>query len=164
MTLGGQPDTVADFAEGVADRWDDADPALATVAKPESCGGGRALIGHRLERKFAVDRLDDVAAGDDALHRPDAIGIEWHELDEADFIALATREAGEVDDLVVVAAAHHDHVELDRAESGRTSGRQAAQHALERIAAGQILEAIRVERVQADVEALEPRRLEGLRF
>src|SRR3989440_11464867 len=119
MTLGGQPDAVAHFAEGVADRRDDADPTLATVAKPESRGRGRALIGHRLERKFAVDRLDDVAAGDDALHRPDAIGIEWHELDEADFIALATREAGEVDDLVVVAPGHHDHGEVCRGASGR---------------------------------------------
>src|SRR5437867_7186838 len=117
MTLGGQPDTVTHFAEGVADRRDDADPALATIAKPESRGGGRTLIGHRLERKLAVDRLDDVAAGDDAVHGPDAVGIEWHELDEADLIALATGEAGEVDDLVVVAAAHHDHVELDGAEA-----------------------------------------------
>src|SRR6266480_791999 len=140
MTLGGQPDTVTHFAEGVADRRDDADPALATIAKPESRGGGRALIGHRLELKFAVDRLDDVAAGDDALHRPDAVGIEWHELDKADFIAFATREACEVDDLIVVAATHHDHIELDRAESGRTRGRQAAQHPVERIAAGEILE------------------------
>src|SRR2546430_13239999 len=98
MTLRGQPDAVAHFAEGVADRRDDADPALATVAKPESCSRGRALIGHRLERKFAVDRLDDVAAGDDAFHRPDPVGIERHELDKAGFIALPTPEAREVHD------------------------------------------------------------------
>src|SRR3989454_10190550 len=105
VPLGCQPDTVANFAEGVADRGDDADPALATVAKPESRGRRWPLIGDRLERELAVDRLDDVAARDDAFHRPDAVGIERHELYEADFIALATREAGEVDNLVVVAAA-----------------------------------------------------------
>src|SRR5467141_5337336 len=116
MTLRRQPDAIAHFAKGVADRGNDADPALAPVAKPESRGGGRALILHRLERKLAVDRLDDVAAGDDALHRPDAVGIERHEFDKANLVALLPRQTREVDDLVVVAAAHHDHVELDRAE------------------------------------------------
>src|SRR5438128_8548191 len=164
VTLGGQPDAVANFAEGVADRGDDPDSTLATVAKPESRGGGRTLIGHRLERKLAVDRLDDVAAGDDAVHGPDAVGIEWHELDEADLIALATGEAGEVDDLVVVAAAHHDHVELDGAEASHAGGCQATEHTIERIAAGEILEAVRVQRIQADVEPLQPGGLEGLRF
>src|SRR5713226_1449936 len=103
MALGRQPDPVADFAKGITDRGDDADPALAAVAESKPAGRRRSLIRDRLEWKLTVDRFDDVAARDHALHRPDAVGIERHELDEADFITLASREPGEVQDLVVVA-------------------------------------------------------------
>src|SRR5260370_42517280 len=128
MTLGRQPDPIANFAKGVANRGNDADPALAAVAKLESRGRGRPRIRDRLERKLAVDRLDDVAARDHAVHRPDAVGIERHELDEADLISLATRALREVQDLVVVAPSHHYPGELDRAEPGIPRRRQAAQH------------------------------------
>src|SRR5260370_38965470 len=164
MTLGGQPDPIANFAKGVTDRGNDADPALAAVAKLESRGWGRPRIRDRLERKLAVDLVDDVAARDHAVHRPDAVGIERHELDEADLVALATRELREVQDLVVVAPSHHDHVELDRAEPGIARRRQAAEHPIERIAAGEVDEPIRVQGIQADVETLEPRRPQRLRL
>src|SRR5438105_15674556 len=100
VALGGEPDAVADLAEGIADGRDNADPALAAIAKLESRGRRRPLIGDRLERKLAVDGLDDVAAGDHGIHRPDAVGVEGHELDEADFISFTTRQLGEVEDLV----------------------------------------------------------------
>src|ERR1700720_4259586 len=154
MPLGGQPDPVANFAEGIADGGDDADAALAAIAKFESRGRRRPLIRNRLERKLPVDGFDDVAARDHGIHRPDAVGVERHELDETDFISLATGETGEVEDLVVVAAAHHHHVELDRAEARVTRGTQSAQHAVERIAPSQILETVRVQRIEADVEPL----------
>src|SRR5438477_14173 len=112
VAFGGEPYPVADLAEGIADGRDDADPALAAIAKLESRGGRRPLIGDRLERKLAVDGFDDVAARDHGIHRPDAVGVEGHELDEADFIPFATRQLGEVEDLVIVAPAHHHHVEL----------------------------------------------------
>src|SRR4030081_1189021 len=90
MPLGGQPDPVTDFAKGVADGGDDTDPALAAVAKFETRRGRGLLIRDGIERKLAVYRLDDVAARDHRIHRPDAVGIERHELDAADFIAPAT--------------------------------------------------------------------------
>src|SRR5260370_6495535 len=157
MTLGGHADSSANFAKGIRDRGNDADPALAAVAKFESRGRGWPRSRDRLERKLAVDRLDDVAARDHAVHRPDAVGIERHELDEADLISLATRELREVQDLVVVAPSHHDNVELDRAEPGIARRRQAAEHPIERIAAGEVDEPIPSPGVPADVETLEPR-------
>src|SRR5258708_28250230 len=94
VALGRQPDSIADFAKSITDRGDDADPTLAAVAKTKPRGGRGPLIGRRLERELAVDRLDDVAAGDDALHRPDAAGIQGHELDATDFTTLPTRQGG----------------------------------------------------------------------
>src|SRR5260370_12552594 len=149
MTLGGHADSSANFAKGIRDRGNDADPALAAVAKFESRGRGWPRIRDRLERKLAVDRLDDVAARDHAVHRPDAVGIERHELDEADLISLATRELREVQDLVVVAPSHHDHIELDRAEPGIARPPQAAEHPIERIPAAAGGEPLQAARVQA---------------
>ena len=131
MPFGGEPDPIANFAEGIADGRDDADAALAAIAKFESGSGRRPLIRHRLERKLTVDGFDDVAARDHGVHRPDAIRVERHELDEADFIPLAAREFGEIDDLVVVAPAHHHHVELDRAEPRGARRGQAPHHPVE---------------------------------
>src|SRR5260370_13829131 len=96
MPFGGKPDPIADFAKGIADRRDDADAALATIAKLESRGRRRPLIRNRLEWKLAADSLDDVPAPDHGIHRPDAVGIERHELDQAHFISLAPRHVREV--------------------------------------------------------------------
>src|ERR1700687_5683196 len=110
MSLGGEPDPIADFAKGVTHRRDDTNPALAAIAKLESRGRRRPLIGDRLQRKFPIDGFDDVAARDYGIHRPDAVGIERHELDEADFISFITREARGGEDLVLVAPAHYHHL------------------------------------------------------
>src|SRR5205823_127015 len=119
MTLGRQANAIADPAESVADRGNHADPARSTVSKPESGRGCGPLIFNGLQCELAVDGLDDLATCYHAVHRPDAVGIERHELDEADLVSLAAGQRGEVQDFVVVAPAHHDHVELDRAEPGR---------------------------------------------
>src|ERR1700686_4156739 len=99
MPLGGQPDAIANFAKGIADGGDDADAPLAAIAKFESRGRRRPLIRDRFERKLPVDGFDDVAARDHGIHRPDAVRVERHELDETDFVSLAARETGEVEDL-----------------------------------------------------------------
>src|ERR1700693_2928990 len=126
MPFGGEPDAIAHFAEGIADGRDNADAALTAIAKFESRGRRRPLIRDRLERKLPVDGFDDVAAGNHRVHLPDAVGVQWHELDEPDFVPLPTRELREVEDLVVVAPAHHHHVELDRAEPRGTRGTKTA--------------------------------------
>src|SRR5437764_2498700 len=155
MAVGRQANAIAHLAEGIADRGDDANPARSTVPKPESRGGCGALILDGLQGELAVDRLDDLATCYHAVHRPDAVGVEWHELDEADLVALAPRQPREVQDFVVVAPAHDDHVELDGAEPGRARRAQTAQHPVERVAPSQVLEAIRVQRIETDVEPLE---------
>src|ERR1700726_3247106 len=125
MPFGGQPDPITDFAEGIADGGDAADATLAAIAKLESRGRRRPLIRDRLERKLSVDGFDDVATRDHGVHRPDAVRVQRHELDETDFITFAAREFREVEDLVVVAPAHYHHVELDRAEPRDTRRTQS---------------------------------------
>src|SRR5260370_21628090 len=100
MPFGGEPNPIADSAEGVADRRDDADAALATIAKLESRGRRRPLIRNRLEWKLAADSLDDVPARDHGIHRPDAVGIQRPELDEPHFIPLAARKFPQGQDLL----------------------------------------------------------------
>ena len=59
---------------------------------------------------------------------PAPVGVERHELDEADLDAPLAAERGEVDDLVVVDAALHDGVDLDRVEPGLLRGVDAVEH------------------------------------
>src|ERR1700730_7392760 len=82
MPFGGQPDPIAHFAKGIADGRDDADAALAAIAKFESRGGRRPLIRDRLERKLPVDGFDDVAAGGPGIPRPDAVPVAGAEPEE----------------------------------------------------------------------------------
>src|SRR5260370_40162701 len=97
MPFGGEPNPIADSAEGVADRRDDTDAALAAIAKLESRGRRRPLIRNRLEGKLAVDGLDDGAAPEHGIHRPDAIGVQPQELHEPDFLTLPTRKVRTVE-------------------------------------------------------------------
>ena len=64
--------------------------------------------------------------------------------------------AREVDDLVVVDAAHHDRVDLDRREPGIERGVDSREHAFQLVAFRQRHKALSVERVERDVDATQP--------
>ena len=65
-----------------------------------------------------MDRSADLLAGQDVVARPGVVGVERHELDEADLVGVLAREAGERDHLVLGEAAHRDGVDLDRMRLG----------------------------------------------
>ncbi len=85
-----------------------------------------------------------------------ATGVERHELDEAHLDVVIAPEAGEVDDLVVVDAALHDGIDLDRLEAGLLGGLDAVEHTHQLVAPGHLQEPIGAQRVETDVDAIEP--------
>jgi hypothetical protein len=83
-------------------------------------------------------------------------GIQRHLLDEAHLGAVIEREGDEVDELVVVDAAHGDRVELERAKARCGCRGDALHDIVEAVASGELAEAVAVERVDRDVEAVKP--------
>jgi hypothetical protein len=66
-------------------------------------------------------------------------------------------ESREVDDLVVVHAAHHDHVHLDGSEAGCFCGVRRDHRIESQVASRDRRDAIRSQAVGADVDAIESR-------
>ena len=82
--------------------------------------------------------------------------VERHDLDVAHLPGVVERQRGEVGDLVVVEAAHHHRVQLDRRQAVLLGGADAVEDLADVAAAGDAAEAVGVEGVDADVEAVEP--------
>ena len=106
---------------------------------------------------WRADELDDLGLGHDLVVAPRLVGVEGHELDEPDDDALVATPADEVEDLVVVDALHDHAVDLDRLEPGLDGGVDAVEHLVELVATGELDEAVAVEGVEADVDALQAR-------
>ena len=70
---------------------------------------------------------------------------------------LSRPNAREVDDLVVVHAAHHDRVDLDRREPGVERGVDAGEHAVELVAPREREEPLALQRVERHVDAPQAR-------
>ena len=149
LAVGGEADAVALLAERAGDARDHADLAAPVeVAEPL---GGLGAPGDRLEREHRVDLLDDLGLGDDLVAGPGVAAVERHPLDEADGDAAVAAVASQVDDLVVVHAAHDDDVHLHRREARLEGGVDAVEHVGELVAPGELGEAIGLERVERDV-------------
>ena len=86
---------------------------------------------------------------------PGARGIQRHELDETETEILAPGKLGERLDLVIVEAADHDGVGLDRVQPQFLRQVNAGQHRTEAVPPGDLLEVGRVERVEAEADALQ---------
>jgi len=127
--------------------WDLALPVEVSIA-----GGRSRRALNRLDRELGVDLLDHAGERDDAIRTPLLVGVEGHELDEADDDTLLPAEAGEVDDLVVVDAVHQHDVDLDRGEPGLDRCVDAVEHTVEVVATGELDEAILLERIERDVQ------------
>ena len=130
LAVGGEAHPVARRAERVGDRRDHADLALAVDVAPPL--GRLVAPDHGLERPPGADGADDLGGRHDLVGLPAAVGVERHELDVADLDAPVAAEGGELDDLVVVDAPHHDGVELHRREAGVEGGVDALEHPVER--------------------------------
>jgi hypothetical protein len=66
----------------------------------------------------ALDLRADLVARQHAVLGPGPVGVERHELDEADHERATARERGEGGDLALGEAADRDDVDLDRAQLG----------------------------------------------
>src|ERR1700693_1569206 len=110
VSCGGEADAVARGAERLANRRDEPTSTRRTVRKFEACGRPWPRVGDRHEGEEVFDLFLDAPARHHLLVGPDAVAVKRHELDEANLVTLVAREAGEVHDLVVVVALHHDHV------------------------------------------------------
>ena len=86
------------------------------------------------------------------------VGVERHELDEAHLVGMRPGEAREGEHLVLGEAAQRDGVDLDRVRLGELrEDLEAAQDARQGVAACHLEEAVALERVDRDVEAVDPR-------
>ena len=84
------------------------------------------------------------------------VGVERHELDEADLVRGRARELGERDHLVLGEPADRDRVDLDRVGLGeRRQVLESSEHLRERVAPGELEEAVALERVDRHVEAVD---------
>ena len=96
-----------------------------------------------------LDQRADLAAGQHLVLAPGLVGVERHELDEADDVRLAAGELGERRHLFLREAADRDAVDLDRPQLRIALGLgQARKHPVERVAAGDLGEAHVGERVE----------------
>src|SRR6266571_3416526 len=161
-TLGGQPDAVARRAKGLAHRRDEADAAGRSVGKLEARRRARPWIRDGHQREKILDLLLDAPARDDLLVGPDVVAVKRHELDEPHLVAALPSKAREVHNLVVIAALHHNHVQLDRPQAGFLRGVDAVHRSLELVAPRDLVEALHAERVQRDVDPLETDLLQEL--
>src|SRR5665811_1661153 len=86
-TLGGEADAVALGAERLGDRADEADRPGA-VGEPVDPGGRVGIAAHRLQRVLGFDRSANLLPSQHLLLRPGAVGVERHELDEANLVGM----------------------------------------------------------------------------
>ncbi len=154
LAVGGEPQPVAAVTERLGHARDDTHPAGCAVDEAVGRRWGRPTL-ERLEGKAIVHRGEDLLGGDDARGDPSTAGAQRHVLDEAHVAAGATRERGELDDLVVVGASDDHDVDLDRCETRLGRGVDAGEHPVERVASGDLGEAVRDQRVEADVHPVQ---------
>ncbi len=162
--VGGEPDPVAVAAERLRDRVDEADLPVA-VGEPVDAGGGARLARLGLERVHRADQVADLGAGQHLVGRPRMVGVERHELDEPHLVRGTPRESGERQHLLLGEVADRDRVDLDRVRLGVRGQRlEPAQDLGEGVAPGELEEAVVLQRVDRDVEAVDPRLDEGGRI
>ncbi len=160
FAVGGEADAGAVAAERLGDGRDESDfaGAVATV-----CGGefvfarGFAFFVRDFdERPARVNAAIDFSGGDHCVASPGAVGIERHEFDEAHDEVAVARECGEGFHFVVVQAADQHCIYFYGAEARGLGGVDAGHHLVESFCAGDAFEFIAVERIEADVDAVEP--------
>ena len=157
LAVGGQPQAVAAVAERPADAGDDAElqPGCRRRRSPSPGRRGRSPRPGRAGRPRARSPPATRAAGT-TLSRSHALRADRHVLDEPQLEAVVAAEPGQRHHVGVDEAADGDGVHLDRREPGGLRGQQPVEDLLDAVAAGQLAEAAGVERVERDVDPLQP--------
>ena len=132
------------------------------VGEPVDAGGGAGLARLGLERIHGLDRRADLGAGQHLLGRPGVVGVERHELDEADLVGVRRASSANGSTSSSVKPRIATALILIGWASGKPAERlDAAQHLGQRVAPGQLVEAVALQRVDRDVEAVDPGRHEA---
>jgi hypothetical protein len=155
-------DAIAVVAERFGDARDHTDVADA-VRVLVARGRFGAITAGGAQRIHGVDAVENLLRRNDFLLRPLVVGVERHELDEAESDALVPSECRQVDNFVVVDAAHHDRVDLYRCETRVERGIDSCEHTVQFVSASQREKRLALERVERHVHALQARRNEVVR-
>ena len=141
LPVGGQPDPVAGRAERLRDGFTKPiSPAPSAKRNRRAVEDAFAGISSSGQRSSISARISSPVSTWSARQR--LVGVERHELDEADDVRLAARELGERGHLLLGEALDRDAVDLDRAQLGVALGRlEPAQHLVERVAPRDLREA-----------------------
>ena len=172
--VGREPDPVAGGAEVLGDGRDDPEPAVvfgaggriveAIVPGRSSARCGRSGCRHHPRAGVGgAEGVADLAGAHEGPRDVERPVRHRHLLDEAGHEAALPRVVAERGDLVVVEPPDRHRVDLDRGEARRAGGLDPVQHAWQRSAARDAPEALRVERVDADVQAIDARRAQRRR-
>ena len=151
LTVGGEPHPVAGTAERPGHRGDDADRGRAAVDQPRLRGRaaalGRVRRGER-EGSASRPRISSAVTMFGAL--PAVLGVERHLLDEPQLVAVVEAPAQQVGDASSSLTPRiSTALTLTGVEPGVGGGREPVEHVVEPVAAGQRLERLRVDRVEA---------------
>ena len=163
LAFRGEPHAIAVVAERLGDARDHADVADAVAIDETFRRLDVLAVIRALRRRVRAGTPRRCARGSRrrarpcrSLHSPCASSGMNSMNRTADTVVAA--EAREVDDLVVVDAAHHDRVDLDRREAGVARRVDPGKHAVELVALRQREEAVATQRVERHVDALQTRR------
>ena len=141
-------------AEGLGRRRDDAEDRA--VGQREAIGRRGRLFVDRGDRAVVLlEALEHLAARDDRCRRPSRRAADVHVFDESNFRAERPAVLDERHQFIVVDAAHHDGVDLERLEACGGGRVDAVEHGVETVEACQVAEALAIERVEADGDAVQ---------
>jgi hypothetical protein len=140
----------------VANGADEADAADAVGEAELARGGAGIAIGDLLEGTDAFgEEAEHVVLEKDLGLVPNALRVEGHELDIADFDAAFAPELGQRDDVGFDEVLDGDGVDLDGAETEGLGLIEAGEDLGKVVAAGDVFESGAIERIEVDVQAAE---------
>ncbi len=122
---------------------------------PEPGGIGWIRIDRSKRAVVSFEARFGLFGRDEALVVDRAHAFHRHDLEETDFPRLVDAERGHIDNFVLVLASHDDGIEFDRADADALGFFDAGKHEIEPATTSHELERERIERVDADVDAIE---------
>ena len=153
--IGGESHPVAALAIRVGHRRDDSDRTSGIRITEVHSGTVPALrSGIGLNHVNRTDARQHFICRNHMVEGEFAQLTNGHELDKTHMPGIVPRQRCEVGNFVVVDSAHHDHVDLDRAKSGRLCGSRRGNQIEVEITPGDLHHPLGAQRIGADVDAI----------
>ena len=163
FAIGGNTNPAAMSAEGMRNRRNDSDFADAVI-ETIAPRGFAAGVWNFDERPVFAHALENFVERNYSRRRPYTIFFKRHEFDEANNHAFFAGEHAKRDDLIFVEAAHQHAIDFQRPKPCAARGANSGEHVIESAGhAGDAREAIGIDRVHADGDAVQAGILERLR-